>query len=60
MDILHPDLDAYLDSLDGKGANTARARRADLVGLSQWWEQARGQPFEPALFAEREVPAWVR
>jgi hypothetical protein len=35
MDSLHPDLDAYLDSLDGKGANTARACRADLGGLSQ-------------------------
>jgi integrase/recombinase XerC len=59
MDTLHPDLDAYLDSIVDKGANTLRARRADLTGLSQWWADSRGQPFEPALLAERDLQAWA-
>jgi site-specific recombinase XerD len=60
LDTLHPDLEAYLASLPRQGGNTLRARRADLVGLSQWWTQARGQPFAPALLAERDLQAWVR
>jgi integrase/recombinase XerC len=60
MDTLHPDLEAYLASLADKGANTVRARRADLAGLSKWWAETRGQPFEPALLAERDLKAWVR
>jgi site-specific recombinase XerD len=60
MDTLHPDLDAYLASLSGKGGNTVRARRADLAGLSRWWARARGQAFAPALLAERDVQAWIR
>ncbi|NTU85968.1 MAG: hypothetical protein HGA45_42680 [Chloroflexales bacterium] len=53
-------VEAYLDSLDSNAANTLRARRADFAGLSQWWSQARDQPFEPALLAERDLKVWVR
>ncbi len=60
MQVFHLDLDAYLVSLPSQGGNTVRARRADLVGLSQWWAQAHSQPFEPALLAERDVQRWVR
>ena len=60
MASLHPDLEAYLASIADKGANTLRARRADLAGLGEWWAKTRGQPFAPALLAERDVRAWVR
>jgi integrase/recombinase XerC len=60
MQTLHSDLEAYLASLAGKGGNTVRARRADLAGLSRWWEELRGQSFAPVLLAERDVQAWIR
>ncbi len=60
MDILHPDLEAYLAKLDDVTANTRRARRADLAGLSRWWEGARGRAFDPALLAERDVRAYLQ
>lgn len=60
MEMLHPDLEAYLGSIAGASANTRRARRADLVGLSRWWADTRGRPLEPALLAERDVRAYVQ
>ncbi|MBX0329693.1 tyrosine-type recombinase/integrase [Oscillochloris sp. ZM17-4] len=60
MDTLHPDLEAYLAELDGVSANTRRARRADLAGLSRWWAEERGRAFDPALLAERDVRAYLQ
>ena len=61
-------LDRYLDHLartpNARGRlpspASVRAARADLAGITRWWEQRRSLAFAPDLLSEADILAWMQ